>query len=152
MLAILTTHPIQYQVPIWQALAKDGRVPFEVWYLTDFGTKPSLDREFGKAFSWDIDTLSGYPHRFMETEEGANPDASGNAACASNCECGFVKPALRRFGSKAGRSRPIGKQCGKLRRQASRFGCVGRATIWLPDAGVETPREAVGARLPVRPR
>jgi len=27
MLAILTTHPIQYQVPLWQALARDGRVP-----------------------------------------------------------------------------------------------------------------------------
>ena len=34
MLIVLTTHPIQYQVPLWQALAKDGRVPFEVWYLT----------------------------------------------------------------------------------------------------------------------
>lgn len=73
MLAILTTHPIQYQVPIWQALAKDGRVPFEVWYLTDFGTKPSFDRDFGKTFSWDIDTLSGYPHRFIQTPEGASP-------------------------------------------------------------------------------
>jgi len=73
MLAILTTHPIQYQVPIWQALAKDGRVPFEVWYLTNFGTRPSLDREFGKTFSWDIDTLSGYPYRFIQTAEGASP-------------------------------------------------------------------------------
>lgn len=75
MLAILTTHPIQYQVPIWQALAREGRVPFEVWYLTNHGTQPSLDRGFGKTFSWDIDTLSGYPHQFMETEDGATPDA-----------------------------------------------------------------------------
>jgi glycosyltransferase involved in cell wall biosynthesis len=73
MLAILTTHPIQYQVPIWQALAKNGRVPFEVWYLTDFGIKPSLDWQFGKTFSWDIDTLSGYPYRFVQTAEGARP-------------------------------------------------------------------------------
>ena len=73
MLAILTTHPIQYQVPIWQALAKDGRVPFEVWYLTDFGIKPRLDWEFGKTFSWDIDTLSGYPYRFVQKAEGASP-------------------------------------------------------------------------------
>lgn len=73
MLAILTTHPIQYQVPIWQALAREGRVPFEVWYLTEHGIQPSPDREFGKTFSWDIDMLSGYPHRFIETAEGANP-------------------------------------------------------------------------------
>jgi len=75
MLAILTTHPIQYQVPLWQALALDGRVPFEVWYLTSHGVRPSADREFGQSFSWDIDTLTGYPHRFLLTVEGATPAA-----------------------------------------------------------------------------
>jgi len=73
MLAIVSTHPIQYQTPVWQALAADGRVPFEVWYLTDFGTKPALDSEFGTTFRWDIDTLSGYPHRFLDTVPGAAP-------------------------------------------------------------------------------
>src|ERR1700675_1846715 len=75
MLAILTTHPIQYQVPLWQALARDGRVPFEVWYLTDHGTRPSRDREFGQTFAWDIDTLAGYPHRFLAAAEGSTPSA-----------------------------------------------------------------------------
>jgi len=73
MLAILTTHPIQYQVPLWQALALDGRVPFEVWYLTSHGVRPSADQEFGQTFSWDIDTLTGYPHRFLPALEGATP-------------------------------------------------------------------------------
>jgi glycosyltransferase involved in cell wall biosynthesis len=75
MLAILTTHPIQYQVPLWQALARDGRVPFEVWYLTDHGTRRSRDREFGQTFAWDIDTLSGYTHRFLDVEQGATPSS-----------------------------------------------------------------------------
>jgi glycosyltransferase involved in cell wall biosynthesis len=73
MLAIVTTHPIQYQIPIWQALAADGRVPFEVWYLTQHGVKPSLDHEFGTTFRWDIDTLLGYPHQFLKTAQGAVP-------------------------------------------------------------------------------
>jgi len=73
MLAIVTTHPIQYQVPVWQALAQDGRVPFEVWYLTDFGTRPDRDPEFGKTFQWDIDTLSGYSYRFLKNNAGATP-------------------------------------------------------------------------------
>src|SRR2546422_7453686 len=73
MLAILTTHPIQYQVPLWQALARDGRVPFEVWYLTNHGIDVSHDGEFGKEFAWDIDTLSGYPYRFLEVAAGATP-------------------------------------------------------------------------------
>ncbi len=71
MLIILTTHPIQYQVPLWQALAADGRVPFEVWYLTDHAVKPTMDREFGKAFAWDLGrgTLEGYSHRFLKVNK-----------------------------------------------------------------------------------
>ena len=73
MLAILTTHPIQYQVPLWQALARESNIPFEVWYLSDHGTRESHDREFGKAFQWDLDMLKGYPYRFLETTPAA-PD------------------------------------------------------------------------------
>jgi glycosyltransferase involved in cell wall biosynthesis len=72
MLAILTTHPIQYQVPLWQALAKDGTIPFEVWYLSDHGTKHSYDEQFGKAFKWDLDTLAGYPHRFLQVNKNSS--------------------------------------------------------------------------------
>jgi glycosyltransferase involved in cell wall biosynthesis len=72
MLAILTTHPIQYQVPLWQALARDGSVPFEVWYLSDHGVRPSYDTEFKKSFSWDLDTLAGYPSRFLKTNTESN--------------------------------------------------------------------------------
>ncbi len=93
MLAILTTHPIQYQVPLWQALARDGRVPFEVWYLTNHGIRPSRDREFGQTFSWDIDTLSGYPHRFVSTVEGAIP--------ASFWKCRLNEPLRDRLRSSA---------------------------------------------------
>lgn len=73
ILAILTSHPIQYQVPLWQALARDGRVPFEVWYLTRHGLDSAVDREFGRAFAWDIDSLAGYEHRFLDVATGAAP-------------------------------------------------------------------------------
>ena len=73
MLIILSTHPIQYQVPLWQALARDGRVPFEVWYLSDHATRKSHDQEFGKAFAWDLDMLSGYPHQFLKTPPDVTP-------------------------------------------------------------------------------
>ena len=77
MLVVLTTHPIQYQVPLWQALAKDGRVPFEVWYLTHHAVQTSHDAEFGQAFAWDLDMLGGYPNR--EPPE-PRPRPSGSAA------------------------------------------------------------------------
>jgi glycosyltransferase involved in cell wall biosynthesis len=66
MFAILTTHPIQYQVPLWRELAHRG-VPLEVWYLSDRGHRRGLDREFGREFSWDLDMLGGYPFRFLAT-------------------------------------------------------------------------------------
>jgi glycosyltransferase involved in cell wall biosynthesis len=82
-LIVLTSHPIQYQAPLWREMAKalhfdrghfdnlkdDGRggpVPFEVWFLTDQGVRRTEDKDFGKAFAWDVDLLSGYPHRFLE--------------------------------------------------------------------------------------
>jgi glycosyltransferase involved in cell wall biosynthesis len=71
MLVILATHPIQYQVPIWQILARRAKVPFEVWYITAHGVAPSFDPEFGKVFAWDLPLLEGYPHRFPKA--GAPP-------------------------------------------------------------------------------
>lgn len=74
MLVILTTHPIQYQVPIWQALASEANLDFEVWFLTAHGVKPSFDREFGRSFAWDLDLLAGYRYRFLEdSPNGASP-------------------------------------------------------------------------------
>lgn len=69
MLAILTTHPIQYQVPLWQALAKDGSVPFEVWYLSDHAIRSSFDEQFKQAFAWDLNMLEGYPYRFLKVNQ-----------------------------------------------------------------------------------
>ncbi|MBI2361075.1 MAG: glycosyltransferase [Deltaproteobacteria bacterium] len=67
MLAIITTHPIQYQVPVWQELARRREVLFEVWYISDQGYRSSFDAGFQRAFSWDLDMLAGYPHRFIPT-------------------------------------------------------------------------------------
>jgi glycosyltransferase involved in cell wall biosynthesis len=61
-------------VPLWKALAKEGSVPFEVWYLSDHATKPSFDVEFKQTFAWDVDMLEGYPHRFLSVN--SNHDVS----------------------------------------------------------------------------
>lgn len=75
MLAILATHPVQWQVPVWQALAHDGRIPFEVWFLTEHGVKPTLDVEFGQTFAWDLPLLEGYPHRLLQVRQPARVDS-----------------------------------------------------------------------------
>jgi len=45
------------------------------WYLTDHGIRSSADPEFGHAFAWDLETLSGYPHRFLRTAHNATPSS-----------------------------------------------------------------------------
>ena len=66
MLAIVTTHPIQYQVPLWQKIKKETDIDFEVWYLSDHGINETFDKQFSKKFSWDINTLEGYNYRFIK--------------------------------------------------------------------------------------
>jgi glycosyltransferase involved in cell wall biosynthesis len=75
MLIIFSTHPIQYQVPLWRALAREGTVPFEVWYFTRHGVEVAPDPGFRKSFAWDLDMLAGYPHRFLAPIKGATPNS-----------------------------------------------------------------------------
>ncbi len=77
MLAILTTHPIQYQTPIWRALAVRGDVPFKVMFMNDQGLKNRFDPGFGRDLAWDIDLLEGYPHEFLPVRTGHRQDAFG---------------------------------------------------------------------------
>jgi glycosyltransferase involved in cell wall biosynthesis len=67
VLAVLTTHPIQYQVPIWKGLAARNNIPFKVFYMSDQGLEARFDPGFGKSLSWDIDLLGGYESEFLNT-------------------------------------------------------------------------------------
>lgn len=66
MLAVLTTHPIQYQIPLWREMAARG-VSLQVWYLSDQGFRKSHDKGFGAEFAWDIDMMSGYSSCVLPT-------------------------------------------------------------------------------------
>lgn len=75
MLVILTTHPIQYQIPIWKALASRGRVPFRVFFMSDQGVKITYDPGFQRTFSWDIDLLNGFDYEFLDMQVGDRQDS-----------------------------------------------------------------------------
>lgn len=72
MLAVVTTHPIQYQVPIWKHLAARGKVPLKVYYLSDQGLRAQLDPGFGRSVTWDIDMLSGYDYEFAKVKKSSD--------------------------------------------------------------------------------
>jgi len=61
-LLIVTTHPIQYQAPLFRALASDGSMRIEVLFLT----LPDAQLQgvgFGLPFTWDVPLLDGYHWR-----------------------------------------------------------------------------------------
>ena len=66
-LAIITSHPIQYNAPLFRLLTERGRVQVKVFY-TWGQTKegPVYDPDFGQAFQWDIPLLEGYEYQFIE--------------------------------------------------------------------------------------
>jgi glycosyltransferase involved in cell wall biosynthesis len=75
LLAVLTTHPIQYQVPLWKALSFRGKIPFRVFYMSDLGLRCGFDPGFGRKLAWDIELLSGYDHEFIDVQAGPSQDS-----------------------------------------------------------------------------
>jgi len=66
-LAIITSHPIQYQTPIFKALFQSGEIEFCVYFGSSHGISPdSMDTGFGRNFTWDIPLLEGYPYSFPQ--------------------------------------------------------------------------------------
>jgi len=64
-LAIIASHPIQYQVPLFRALASNGTIDPHVLFLSRHGVEERLDPDFGATFRWDIELLDGYQHSFV---------------------------------------------------------------------------------------
>ena len=63
-LAFLTSHPIQYQVPVFRHLAAEPGVDFETLYCT-LPTAEQQGAEFGVRFEWDIPLLDGYRYHVL---------------------------------------------------------------------------------------
>ena len=65
-LGIVTSHPIQYQAPLFRAIAKQPNIDLTVFFGSNHGIAPGkLDPGFGKAFAWDISLLDGYKYIFL---------------------------------------------------------------------------------------
>lgn len=63
-LGILASHPIQYQAPLFRALAE--RLDLEVFFAHRQTPEQQGTDGFGTAFDWDVDLLAGYRSRFLD--------------------------------------------------------------------------------------
>ncbi len=64
-LAFLTSHPIQYQAPLFRRLAASPSVDLTVFFCLDQGLGKRRDPEFGVAVGWDTPVTEGYRYRIL---------------------------------------------------------------------------------------
>lgn len=64
-LAVIQSHPTQYYSPWFRHVQAHGGIDLRVFYLWEFGVTRQKDRQFGTAFQWDVDLLSGYGSEFV---------------------------------------------------------------------------------------
>lgn len=62
-LAILASHPIQYQAPLFRALAE--RSDIHVFFAHRATPREQAEAGFGTEFEWDLDLTEGYGHSFL---------------------------------------------------------------------------------------
>lgn len=91
--AILATHPIQYQVPLWRRLVLDQRLEVRVFYGSDLSVRGYRDKEFGVRVQWDTPLTAGYAHEFLECDPALQ-------------QLAFFRPAGHGIGAAFDRFRP----------------------------------------------
>lgn len=74
--AFLTSHPIQYQAPLFRALAARPEIDLTVLFCSDWGVKAYRDEGFGREVKWDVPLLDGYAHEFLPNR-ARRPDVQG---------------------------------------------------------------------------
>ena len=65
-LLFLTTHPIQYNAPLFSYLVKQSNYSIKVFYTLGDNTNSPAHNGFGVKENWNIDLLSGYDYEFIE--------------------------------------------------------------------------------------
>lgn len=74
-LAIITSHPIQYNAPLFSILARRGKYAVKVFYTLGRESSSFTDPGFKKTISWDIPLLEGYDYTFVNNIS-KNPSTS----------------------------------------------------------------------------
>lgn len=64
-LAILASHPIQYQVPLFRLLAERPEIDLTVLFYSRFGLDAYQDVGFGREVRWDVPLVGGYRAEFL---------------------------------------------------------------------------------------
>ena len=86
-LAIITTHPIQYNAPLFKLLSESKSFDIKVFYTWSQAQNEVFDKDFGISRSWDIPLLEGYDFTFVKN---ISPDPG------SHYFKGIINPSLNK--------------------------------------------------------
>jgi len=67
-LAILSTHPIQYNAPLFSMLAQEKSIDLKVFYSKKT-EQVRFDKDFGQEITWDVPLTNGYVHESFDAKE-----------------------------------------------------------------------------------
>ncbi len=67
-LAILSTHPIQYNAPLFRMLAQEKSIDLKVFYSKKT-EQVRFDKDFGQEITWDVPLTNGYVHESFDAKE-----------------------------------------------------------------------------------
>lgn len=65
-LAIVTSHPIQYNAPWFRLLSERKKLELKVFYTWSQAQTKVKDKTFGRTIQWDIPLLEGYDYEVVE--------------------------------------------------------------------------------------
>ena len=77
-LAIVASHPVQYQAPWFRALAE--QVDVHVFFCHRQSAEDQARAGFGTPFEWDVPLLDGYEHSWLQNVAAA-PNVNGFRGC-----------------------------------------------------------------------
>lgn len=77
-LAVVASHPVQYQAPWFRALAR--RLDLHVFFCHRQDAQGQAEAGYGTAFEWDVPVLEGYPYTWLQNES-AKPGVGAFSGC-----------------------------------------------------------------------
>jgi glycosyltransferase involved in cell wall biosynthesis len=63
-LAVLATHPVQYQCPLWASVSRSRDLKLKVFFGSDFSIRGYTDTDFTTHVAWSQDLLQGFDYVF----------------------------------------------------------------------------------------
>ena len=69
-LAVVVSHPIQYYVTLYRALARSPSLAVKVFFASRIGLDETFDREMNVKVAWATDLTAGYDYEFLPEADG----------------------------------------------------------------------------------